>query len=150
MTFAVSAVFNQGKCFLQSTKLRFVSHYNDYIRDSAVKMMLMHAIFFVIALRIFYAIMWFWHFGLILHEEERFFKLNWNTLACHQGGGYTGTSKKKINMKKVNIFCHSFQKVKPIYYIESLLIEWNISSLYFLKFWWLWLTDNANPKFSVS
>ncbi len=24
-------------------------------------------------------------------------------------------------MKKVNIFCHSFQKVKPIYYIDSLL-----------------------------
>ncbi len=30
---------------------------------------------------------------------------------------YTGT--KKI-MKNVNIFCHSFQKVKPIYYIDSL------------------------------
>ncbi len=23
---------------------------------------------------------------------------------------------KNLNMKKVNIFCHSFQKVKPIYY----------------------------------
>ncbi len=23
-------------------------------------------------------------------------------------------------MKKANIFCHSFQKVKPIYYIDSL------------------------------
>ncbi len=23
-------------------------------------------------------------------------------------------------MKKVNIFCYSFQKVKPIYYIDSL------------------------------
>ncbi len=23
-------------------------------------------------------------------------------------------------MKNVNIFCHSFQKVKPIYYIDSL------------------------------
>ncbi len=64
---------------------------------------------------------------------------------------YTATSKKKMNiMKKVNIFCHSFQKVKPIYYIDSLNIEWNISSLYFLKFWWLWLTDNENSKFSVS
>ncbi len=29
-----------------------------------------------------------------------------------------------------------------IYYIDSLHIEWNISGLYFLKFWWLWLTDN--------
>ncbi len=37
-------------------------------------------------------------------------------------------------MKKVNIFCHSFRKVKPIYYIDSLHIEWNISSLYFLNF----------------
>ncbi len=36
----------------------------------------------------------------------------------------TGTSKKKMNiLKKVNIFCHSFQKVKPIYYIDSLHIE---------------------------
>ncbi len=29
-----------------------------------------------------------------------------------------------------------------IYYIDSLHIEWNISGLYFLKFWWLWFTDN--------
>ncbi len=58
---------------------------------------------------------------------------------------------KKWNiMKKVNIFCHSFQKVKPIYYIDALHIEGNISSLYFLIFWWLWLSDNENPKFSVS
>ncbi len=53
-------------------------------------------------------------------------------------------------MKKVNIFCHSFQKVKPIYYIDSLHIEWNIPNLYMLTFWWLWLTDNENPKCSVS
>ncbi len=33
---------------------------------------------------------------------------------------YTGTSKKIEYHKKVNIFCHSFQKVKPIYYIDSL------------------------------
>ncbi len=52
-------------------------------------------------------------------------------------------------MKRGNIFCHSFQKVKPIYYIDLLHIEWNISSIYFLKCWWLWLTDNENPKFSV-
>ncbi len=37
-------------------------------------------------------------------------------------------------MKKVNIFCHSFQKVKFIYYIDSLSIELNISILYFLKY----------------
>ncbi len=36
--------------------------------------------------------------------------------------------------EKGQYFCHSFQKVKPIYYIDSLLIEWNISSLYFLTF----------------
>ncbi len=57
---------------------------------------------------------------------------------------------KNLNvMKKVNIFCHSFQKMKSIYYIDSLHIEWNISSFYFLKCLWLWLTDNENPKFSV-
>ncbi len=39
--------------------------------------------------------------------------------------------------------------MKSIYYIDSLHIEWNISSIYFLNFWWLWLTDNENPKFSV-
>ncbi len=47
-------------------------------------------------------------------------------------------------MKKVNIFCYSFQKVKPIHHIDSLHIEWNISSLYFLTFGWLCLTDNEN------
>ncbi len=32
--------------------------------------------------------------------------------------------KNKMNiMKKVNILCHSFQKVKPIYYIVSLHSE---------------------------
>ncbi len=37
---------------------------------------------------------------------------------------YTGTSKKKCNIiKNINIFCHSFQKVKPIHYIDSLHIE---------------------------
>ncbi len=52
-------------------------------------------------------------------------------------------------MEKVNIFCHSFEKVKPIYCIDWLHIEWNISSFYFLKSLWLWVTDNENPKFSV-
>ncbi len=57
---------------------------------------------------------------------------------------------KKLNiMEKVNIFCHSFEKVKPIYCIDWLHIEWNISSFYFLKCLWLWVTDNENPKFSV-
>ncbi len=37
--------------------------------------------------------------------------------------------------------------MKPIFYIDSLHIEWNISSLYLLKFRQLWLTDNENPKF---
>ncbi len=40
---------------------------------------------------------------------------------------------------KRSIFCHSFQKVKPI---ASLNIDLNISSIYFLKLWWTWLTDN--------
>ncbi len=47
--------------------------------------------------------------------------------------------------EKGQYFCYSFQKVKPIYYIDPLHIAWNISSLYFLKCWWLWLTDNENP-----
>ncbi len=34
----------------------------------------------------------------------------------------TSTSKKKMNITKKSIFCHSFQKVKPIYYIDSLHI----------------------------
>ncbi len=59
-------------------------------------------------------------------------------------------SKKIEYHEKVNIFCHSFQKVEPIYYIYSLHIEWNISSLYFLKCLWLWLTDNETPKIQVS
>ncbi len=59
----------------------------------------------------------------------------------------TGTCKKKIEYhEKGKYFCHSFQKGKPIYYINSLHLEWNISSLYFLNFLWLWLTDNENPK----
>ncbi len=37
-------------------------------------------------------------------------------------------------MKKLDVFCPSFQKVKPIYYIDLLHIELNISNLYFLKF----------------
>ncbi len=38
---------------------------------------------------------------------------------------YTQVHLKKnwISRKKVNIFCHSFQKVKPTYYIDSLHIE---------------------------
>ncbi len=63
---------------------------------------------------------------------------------------FISTSQNIENHEKGQYFCHSFQKVKSIYYIDSLHIEWNISSLYFLEFWWLWLTDNENPKFSVS
>ncbi len=62
---------------------------------------------------------------------------------------YRYISKNLNIMKKVNIYYHSFQKVKPINYIDSLHIEWNISNLCFLKCWWLWLTDNETPKFSV-
>ncbi len=63
---------------------------------------------------------------------------------------YISKFKIRISRKRSIFFCHSFQKVKPIYYTDALHIEWNISSLYFLKFWWLWLTDNENPKFSIS
>ncbi len=51
--------------------------------------------------------------------------------------------KKNIYYEKSQYFCHSFQKVKPTYYIDSLHIVWNISRLYFLKFW-LWLTGTEN------
>ncbi len=67
---------------------------------------------------------------------------------CVCVGVYTGHGQ----ILQVHLFftqiCHSFQKVKPIYYIDALHIEWNISSLYFLTFWWLWLTDNEKTKFS--
>ncbi len=33
---------------------------------------------------------------------------------------YRYISKKLNIMKKVNVFCHSFQNVKPIYYIDLL------------------------------
>ncbi len=36
---------------------------------------------------------------------------------------YRYISKNLNIVKKVNIFCHSFQKVKPMYYIDSFHIE---------------------------
>ncbi len=58
----------------------------------------------------------------------------------------TGASKKNSNiMKKVNIFCHSFQKVKPIYYIGSLHRVTYFKPL-FLDIWMIMLTDNENRK----
>ncbi len=51
-------------------------------------------------------------------------------------------------MKKVNIFCHSFQKVKPIYYIDSLHRVIIFKPL-FIEILWSWFTDNENPD-SVS
>ncbi len=59
---------------------------------------------------------------------------------------YTGTSKKKlISWKRSIFFVTHFRKWNP-YIIYIHYTEWHISSLYFLKFWWLWLTDNENPK----
>ena len=52
-------------------------------------------------------------------------------------------------MNKFYIFCHSYQKVKTKHYKDSYHIEWNISSLYFVEVWWLWLTDNETQN-SVS
>ncbi len=51
-------------------------------------------------------------------------------------------------MKKVNIFLSLISESET--HIDSLHIEWNILSLYFLKLWGLLLTDNENPQFSVS
>ncbi len=42
---------------------------------------------------------------------------------------HTSKKQKKMNILKKVIICHSFQKVKPIYYIDSLHIEWNISMI---------------------
>ncbi len=84
----------------------------------------------------------------LMHYQTKI--LNNSNFQCSGKKFCTGTSKKIEYHEKVNIFCHSFEKGKPIYYIDFLHIEWNISSIYFLTFWWLWLTDNENPKFSVS
>ncbi len=51
-------------------------------------------------------------------------------------------------MKKVNIFCHSFQKVKPICYIDSLHIVKYFKPL-LLEILMI-MAYNENPKFSVS
>ncbi len=57
-----------------------------------------------------------------------------------QGGAVQVHLKKKLNIifsydiHNIIIFCHSFQKVKPIYYIDSLHIELNMSCLYFFNF----------------
>ena len=40
--------------------------------------------------------------------------------------------------------------MKLIYYIDSLHAKRDISSLYLLLFWWLWLTADENPKFKIS
>ncbi len=56
-------------------------------------------------------------------------------------------------MKKDNIFCHSFQKVKPIYYIDSLHRVKYIKPLFveiLMILILIILTDNENPIFSVS
>ncbi len=52
-------------------------------------------------------------------------------------------------MKKVNIFCHSFQNVKPIYYIDSLHRVKYFKPL-FLEIVMIMATDNDNQKFSTS
>ncbi len=57
-------------------------------------------------------------FQLYMHCFAYYLKFNH---ICIQSWTTTGTSKKNINiMKKVNVFCHSFHNVKPIYYIDSL------------------------------
>jgi len=46
-------------------------------------------------------------------------------------------------------FSNSSEKVKLTYYIDSLHAKWDISSLYLLSFWWLWITAYENPKFKI-
>ncbi len=60
---------------------------------------------------------------------------------------YTGTPKKIDYHEKGQYFLLLISESEP--HIDSLHIEWNISSLYFLKCWWL-CRINENPIFSVS
>ena len=70
-------------------------------------------------------------------------------VTVHSRHMYRYVSKNWNIMKKLNVFGHWFQKLKPIYYIDSLHRVKYFKPL-FLAIWWLWLTDNENPKFSVS
>ncbi len=56
---------------------------------------------------------------------------------------------KLLYHKKVNKYFHSFQKVKPMYYID-LLHKVKYFKPLFLEIFMIMLTDNENPKFSVS
>ncbi len=47
--------------------------------------------------------------------------------------------KKLEYHEKGDFFFHSFQKVKPMYYIDSLHIEWNIY-LYFIYLLYIYFT----------
>ncbi len=75
------------------------------------------------------------------------------------GGGASRWLNNLIQVHKKKIEYHekgqsflsliSESEIYFCYYIDSIHIEWNILSPYFLKVWWLWLTDNENPKFNV-
>ncbi len=59
--------------------------------------------------------------------------------------------KKKIEYhEKGQYFLSLISEIETHILIDSLHMAWNMLSFYFLKFWWLWLADNENPKFSVS
>ncbi len=87
-------------------------------------------------------------FNVLFSLAEVFFFCRWLFLVCCSYKFCVNIIVKaylQVHLKifeyngKRSIFCHSFQKVKPI---ASLNIDLNISSIYFLKLWWTWLTDN--------
>ncbi len=72
-----------------------------------------------------------------------------------QGHTYTyiqvHQKKKKIEYHEKGLYFLSLiSEIETHILLDSLHMEWNMSSFHFLKFWWLWLADNENPKFSVS
>ncbi len=52
-------------------------------------------------------------------------------------------------MKKVNIFFSLISESKT-HILYRFITHSEIFQAFISWFWWLWLTDNENPKFSVS
>ncbi len=62
----------------------------------------------------------------------------------------TGTYKKKICYEKGQYFLLLISESET-HILYGFITHWvKYFKPLFLEFWWLWLTDNENPKFSVS
>ncbi len=96
-------------------------------------------------------------FVCIWYDEDSFTQIKWSNAdevtlraVMEMLFMYLQVHLKKCEYhEKGQYFCHSFQKVKPIYYIDSLHIVKYFKPL-FLGILMIMLTDNENPKFSVS